>query len=94
MRQLATESAAVAPAGEVSGEAALAAVAALDPKTTEVLLEEEVREAVLSTAGTAAGAGRGTRRSVDAGGLSGARCVFAASAGASGMVQICASVPG
>ncbi|KAI3436182.1 hypothetical protein D9Q98_002237 [Chlorella vulgaris] len=37
--------------------AALQALAKLDPKSTEVMLEEEVREAVISTAGTAAGAG-------------------------------------
>lgn len=55
MRQLAAEAAAAGETREPA-DAALAAVAALDPKTAEVLLEEEVREAVLGTAGTAAGA--------------------------------------
>ncbi|KAL4458908.1 hypothetical protein ABPG75_013773 [Micractinium tetrahymenae] len=59
MRQLTTEAEVAAAAGGTppDAEAALVAVAALDPKTTEVMLEEEVREAVISTAGTAAGAG-------------------------------------
>ncbi|PRW59965.1 putative transmembrane GTPase FZO- chloroplastic isoform A [Chlorella sorokiniana] len=59
MRQLNTEAeaAAAAPGQTPDAEAALVAVSALDPKTTEVMLEEEVREAVISTAGTAAGAG-------------------------------------
>eukprot|EP00887_Chlorella_sp_A99_P006611 scaffold3.g6611.t1 len=44
--------------GEEEGdESALAATGALDPRRTELLLEEEVREAVLSTVGTAGGAG-------------------------------------
>lgn len=59
LRQLTTEADIVSARGGVApdAEAALSAVAALDPKTTEVMLEEEVREAVISTAGTAAGAG-------------------------------------
>ena len=57
MRQLATEVESSSAEGTslVGPDASVAAVAAFDPKKTEVLLEEEVREAVLGTAGTAAG---------------------------------------
>jgi hypothetical protein len=43
--------------GEGSTSTALAAASAFDPAVTEALLETDVREAVLSTASTAAGAG-------------------------------------
>jgi hypothetical protein len=56
-RQLLAEAAAASsPITPAPGEATLAAAGALDPAATEALLEEEVREAVLGTAGTAAAA--------------------------------------
>ena len=58
MRSAAAEAAASLSSSEdvKSEQLALAAVGALDPRTTEILLEEEAREAVISTAGTAGGA--------------------------------------
>lgn len=58
---LATAEAAASPSSELAAAgdstAALTAAAALDARTTGAMLEEEVRDAVLSTAGSAAGAG-------------------------------------